>query len=154
MPCWRCAQSASAAWAPRAPNRCSKTAANASARNQSRHPSQRQRLPDTKNLSKYRVQGGPVEVLWSPTHSQKTRMDRARSVCSWLEVGNFQFLERFQERGARRIKKPGTWPGLLIQQFSRIIAPVSRPQQPRAAPSLRSRPAERSPQSDRRLSRP
>ena len=48
-----------------------------------------------KNLSKYRVQGEPVEVLWSPVHSQRTRMDGARNVFTWLEVGKSQFLDRF-----------------------------------------------------------
>jgi hypothetical protein len=30
---------------------------------------------------------------WSPTHSQKTRMDGARSVCGWLAVHTFRFLD-------------------------------------------------------------
>ena len=51
------------------------------------------------NLFKYRVQGAPVEFLWSPTQSQRTRMDRALSFCDWLEAGksrdSFRLLSAF-----------------------------------------------------------
>jgi hypothetical protein len=50
-----------------------------------------------RNLSKYRVQGGPVEVaqpVGLPPIRGKTRMDGARSVCIWLEVGTSRLLDR------------------------------------------------------------